>query len=211
MDDNIDKASYLARRMLVDNIWRSARIEGFNTTFPATDAIIRGIPIETTYEESSFIIGMKRGWYYVLNNLGKENHLLTVMEIHESACKGLVRNAGSLRDGVVRISGTKYLPEIPNADDAYFDMKKIDQVPDPIEKALVMFCYLSKKQLFWDGNKRIAQLMTNKVLIENGIGILSIGVNGTSLTDICNLLSDFYSGGDASALCDYLCKCIERV
>lgn len=124
MDDNIDKASYLARRMLVDNIWRSARIEGFNTTFPATDAIIRGIPVETTYEESSFIIGMKRGWYYVLNNLGKENHLLTVMEVHESVCKGLVRNAGSLRDGVVRISGTKYLPEIPNADDAYFDMKK---------------------------------------------------------------------------------------
>lgn len=211
MKTNVESAVYLVKRMLIDNIWRAARIEGLNTTIPKTDAILRGIPVETTYEESSFIIGMKRGWDYVLKNLGKDNSLLTVMELHEATCNGLVNKAGFLRDGAVRISGTNYYPEVPNVDVVYKDLGEVSLISNPVQRALVIFCYLSRDQLFWDGNKRMAQLMANKVLVESGVGILSIGLSSDDMTLFNKLLTDYYLSSDASELCKYLYGCIEYV
>lgn len=42
------------------------------------------------------------------------------------------------------------------------------------ERALKMFGYLCRSQLFSDGNKRTAQLVANKMLIADGRGILAI-------------------------------------
>lgn len=36
---------------------------------------------------------------------------------------------------------------------------------------------ITNQQLFIDGNKRLAQLVGNKVLIESGVGILSIAAD----------------------------------
>ena len=37
-------------------------------------------------------------------------------------------------------------------------------------------CYLMRSQIFSDGNKRTAMLFANKIMIENGKGIISIPV-----------------------------------
>lgn len=37
-------------------------------------------------------------------------------------------------------------------------------------------CYLMKTQFFSDGNKRTAMLFANKLMIENGKGIISVPV-----------------------------------
>ena len=44
----------------------------------------------------------------------------------------------------------------------------------PLDKALDMTLYLMRLQLFYDGNKRIAMLIGNKIMIENGEGIISV-------------------------------------
>lgn len=211
MDESVENAVFLAKRMLIDNIWRATGIEGLGTTFPKTEAILNGLPVESTYEEINFVVGMKRGWEYILSNIRKGNSLLFIMELHEVTCKNLVRRAGYLRDGEVRVSGSSYIPEVPNADEVFKDLITIDSVGDGIQKALALFCYLSRGQLFWDGNKRMAQLIANKVLIESGVGILSIGYKEQSLTKFRDLLIDYYNTNNASKLCSYLRTCIEYV
>lgn len=36
---------FVARRNIVDTIWKSARLEGLAVTFPETDAVFNGLPV----------------------------------------------------------------------------------------------------------------------------------------------------------------------
>lgn len=44
------------------------------------------------------------------------------------------------------------------------------------EKAIELMLFLMRGQIFYDGNKRVAQLAANQVMIQNGKGIISIPV-----------------------------------
>lgn len=59
-----------------------------------------------------------------------------------------------------------------------------------------------RAQLFYDGNKRIAMLIGNKIMIENGQGILS--VRQKDIRQFYELLISYYESGDALALKDFL-------
>ena len=39
-----------------------------------------------------------------------------------------------------------------------------------------LFCFIQRSQMFLDGNKRVANLVTNKEMIKNGLGIISVPV-----------------------------------
>lgn len=91
---NIEDCVFMAKRMLTDSIWKSANIEGLSTTFPSTECILHGVPVNTTWEESTFIINMNRGWRFLFDNIGNPNDLLLLRNLHEVCCKMLVSNAG---------------------------------------------------------------------------------------------------------------------
>jgi Fic family protein len=207
---NIDNCVFMAKRMLTDSIWKSANIEGLGTSYPNTECILNNIPVNTTWEESTFITNMNRAWRFILDNISVKNDLLFLRSLHEVCCKMLARNAGELRTGTVRIGGCTYIPDIPNIEDVYNALNSIDNIKDPINKAMVMFCYLTRSQLFWDGNKRMAQLMTNKILIENGVGILNFKID--LIPDLINHLVKFYESNDAYELCSFIHNnCIDLV
>ena len=65
-------------------------------------------------------------------------------------------------------------------------------------------------QIFVDGNKRVAQLIANKVLIENDIGIFQIPIE--KLEQFKYLLIGFYETDDDTAIIDFMKECcIKRV
>ncbi len=47
-----DTAIEMAKRLLVDSIWKSANLEGLGTTFPKTEAILANAPTQTKSEHS---------------------------------------------------------------------------------------------------------------------------------------------------------------
>ena len=51
--------------------------------------------------------------------------------------------------------------------------------------------YGMRSQLFWDGNKRTSSICANKIMIENGNGIIKVPDN--KLEEFNALLSEFYS------------------
>lgn len=55
-----DTAFAMAKRLVIDSIWKSANLEGLGTTYSKTEAIIRNAPTKTTAEEVLFILNMKR-------------------------------------------------------------------------------------------------------------------------------------------------------
>lgn len=43
-----------------------------------------------------------------------------------------------------------------------------------VDKAISLMLWIMRNQIFKDGNKRVATIVANKVLIENGCGILGV-------------------------------------
>ena len=56
-----DTAIEMAKRLMVDSIWKSANLEGLGTTFPKTEAILANAPTETKSEEVLFVINYEKG------------------------------------------------------------------------------------------------------------------------------------------------------
>lgn len=64
--------------------------------------------------------------------------------------------------------------------------------------------------MFVDGNKRVAQLIANKVLIENNIGIFQIPIE--KLEEFKTLLIEFYESGNDVEIIDFMKEyCIRRI
>lgn len=205
-----DTAIEMAKRMLVDSIWKSANLEGLGTTFPKTEAILANAPTTTKTEEVLFVINMKRAWQFLLDNLEYDNSIMLLREYDKIVGELLFSYAGEIRTIPVQIGGTSWEPDMPHAGIIIDSMKAIEQIEDIELRALKYFCYISRTQMFIDGNKRVAQLMANKVLIENNIGIFQIPIE--KLEEFKGILIAFYESGNDTKIIGFMKEyCIRRV
>ncbi len=205
-----DSAIEMAKRLLIDSIWKSANLEGLGTTFPKTEAILANAPTTTRTEEVLFVINMKRAWQFLLDNLNYSNNIALLREYNKIVGELLFNYAGEIRTISVQIGGTSWKPEIPQAGVIIDTLQSIDNILDVELKALKYFCYVARTQMFIDGNKRVAQLIANKVLIENNIGIFQIPID--QLEKFKTLLIAFYEtnlDNDIIRFMQYFC--IKRI
>ncbi len=205
-----DTAIEMAKRLLVDSIWKSANLEGLGTTFPRTEAILANAPTTTKTEEVLFVINMKRAWQFLLDNLDCSNNLMLLREYNKIIGELLFSYAGEIRTIPVQIGGTSWEPEIPHAGIIIDVLEKIGENEDIELRALKYFCYVVRTQMFIDGNKRVAQLIANKVLIENNIGIFQIPIE--KLEEFKTLLIQFYESGNDEKIIGFMKEsCIRRI
>lgn len=205
-----DTAVEMAKRLLIDSIWKSANLEGLGTTFPKTEAILANAPTETKSEEVLFVINMKRAWQFLLDNLDSPNNIMLLREYNKVVGELLFRNNGEIRTFPVQIGGTAWEPELPDIAAIIADLQEIDSIDDIELKALKFFCYVTRTQMFIDGNKRVAQLIANKILIENDIGIFQIPIE--QLEQFKILLIRFYETADDTAVINFMKEfCIKKV
>ncbi len=205
-----DTAVEMAKRMLVDSIWKSANLEGLGTTFPKTEAILANAPTTTKTEEVLFVINMKRAWLFLLDNLAYDNCLMLLKEYDKIVGELLFHYAGEIRTIPVQIGGTSWEPEMPHTGIIMDSMRELEQIKDTELKALKYFCYIARTQMFIDGNKRVAQLMANKILIQNDIGIFQIPIE--KLERFKELLIGFYESGNDARLISFMKEyCIRRI
>ena len=205
-----DSAIEMSKRLLIDSIWKSANLEGLGTTFSKTEAILSNAPTTTTTEEVLFIVNMKRAWEFLLDNLEYNNSFMLIREFNKIIGNSLFRYAGAIRTIPVQIGGTYWESEIPHEGVIFEEIQKINNIEDNELKALKYFCFISRTQMFIDGNKRVAQLMANKVLIENNIGIFQVPIEQLELFK--TLLIDYYETANDEKIIDFMKKyCINRV
>lgn len=205
-----DTAVAMAKRLLVDSIWKSANLEGFQTTFPTTAAILENAPTNTTRDEVLFIVNMKRAWQFLLDNLDARNDIMLLRQYNQIVGEMLFQYAGEIRTFDVRIGGTEWRPQMPNIEEIVDRINEINEIKNIELKALKFFGFVARTQMFIDGNKRVAQLIANKILIENNIGIFQIPIS--KLETFRELLVSFYETGDDTQITAFMgTNCIERV
>ena len=195
---------FLAKRNIVDYIWKSANLEGIGVTYPDTQAIYNGMAVSGyTIEDINAIYDLKHAWQFLLDNISEELNLAFVRKVHMILGRYTIINAGTFRRDEVRIGGTDWIPELPDEKKAESELGNIlESKTVPISKALDLTLYLMRAQLFYDGNKRIAMLIGNKLMIENGQGIISVAQK--DIKDFYKLLVSYYETGDQSDIKQFL-------
>lgn len=195
---------FLAKRNIVDYIWKSANLEGIGVTYPDTQAIYNGMSVSGyTIEDINAVNDLKYAWQFLLEHMNEKTDLAFIKKVHMLLGKYTVINAGVLRQDEVRIGGTDWTPELPDENKAESEIQYIlGANTSPLDKALDMTLYLMRAQLFYDGNKRIAMLIGNKIMIENGQGVLS--VIQKDIKEFYKLLVSYYETNQNSELKQFL-------
>lgn len=209
-EHDINMAIQIDKSQMVGSIYSSAGIEGLSVTFPQTMCILDGAPVNMDANTMLFILNMRDAWKFLLDNLNYPINLMFVRELNKICGDKIIYGCGTLRTVNVSIGASTYVPPIPKYEDVVNSLSAIYSICDPVQKSLVAFCYLAKQQLFIDGNKRVAQLVANKILIENGVGILQLPY--TDRISFIEYLVNYYETADGRNLCNFLVsKCIQWV
>lgn len=195
---------FIAKRNIVDYIWKSANLEGIGVTYPDTQAIYNGMSVSGyTIEDINAVNDLKHAWQFLLENINEEINLEFIKKVHVLLGKYTIINAGMFRRDEVRIGGTDWIPELPDEKKVNDDIFEIlENKASPLDKALDITLYLMRAQLFYDGNKRIAMLIGNKIMIENGQGIIS--VIQRDIKDFYRLLVLYYETDNKSEIKQFL-------
>lgn len=195
----------LAKRLLVDSIWKTANIEVDGITFPDTQEIFEGrAPADMTVDGIVTVNNIKHAWQFLLDNVDYPVDWQYVAEYNRIVGEGLVRDAGMLRVYGVRIGGTAWAPDLPTLDSSRDRVAEIMRQDDPLGRALDLFGAIARGQWFADGNKRTALMAANHELIHAGIGILSI--QPSDKREFTTRLLTYYESGDYRSLRDWLAR-----
>lgn len=196
---------FLAKKVLVSNIYNSVRLEGINTTYPDTKTILEGVNVPTLkLDEINCILNLRDAWNYVLTNIDNEINLDFICKVNSYVSRNESLEWGVLRNGKVGINGVDYIPDIPIKEDVINNINKILQEENVTEKAIDLMLYLMRSQVFWDGNKRTSMIIANKMLIENGCGIIT--VKEENINEFNILLTEYYNTNNKNKIVEFLYK-----
>src|SRR5574344_451688 len=163
-EDNI----FFAKRKLVDNIYKSANLEGIAVTFADTYSFMNNVNNgNISINDMLKLKGLNDAWEYVLNHIDDELSMDYIKKIHFEICKGQnINPLGEYRDKGVGITGTSWRPKLPSECDYEKELKDIKAIDNLIERCITLFCWIQRSQIFTDGNKRVANLIANKEMIK---------------------------------------------
>lgn len=198
-----EKNVFIAKRNIVDYIWKSANLEGIGVTYPETQAIYDGgIVNGLTVNDVIAINNLKYAWQFILEEENIKCDFTTLCHIHKLVADRLVlqENLGRLRTTPVNIGGTNWKPQFPIESQIKEELDSLLNQPlkTKTEIAIEVMLSIMRRQIFIDGNKRVAMLFANKIMIDNGCGILSIAKENQ--TTFFEKLIEYYENGDMSNL-----------
>lgn len=194
---------FIAKRNIVDYIWKSANLEGIDVTYSETQAIYDGGVVNgLTVDKIIAINNLKYAWQFILENDGIDYDYKALCQIHKLTCDKLVleQNLGRIRTTPVNIGGTNWKPQFPIESQIKEELERLLNQPEKTktEIAIEIMLWVMRRQMFIDGNKRVGMLFANKIMIDNGCGIITISQENQST--FFEKLIKFYETGDNTDL-----------
>lgn len=181
-------------------IYGQAIVEGVSATFLDTQEILeKGSSKGVSFDDTLTILNLKNAWQYILDEdtIIRGANFYTLCNIAGFVNDRQISYPDQLRTTNVFIGGCSYKPEIPEKNKVVESINNIiNSKSDDIDKAIELVCYLSKTQVFTNGNKRTAVIFANLYLLTRGIGFISIPSEFDR--EYKNLLVEFYESKNNS-------------
>lgn len=195
-----EQSLFLAKKKWDENVYCGMKMENRAVTFPQTKTILNGVNVPNVQlDDIQAILNMRDAWKYLLNTINEPVTFEYWCKLNEYIARNEALEWGKLRTGTVGISGTDYMPPIPQQEVVRQELADILNADvSATEKALNAFVWGARGQFFWDGNKRTSLTLANKILIEAGTGILTITDKHMEQFNV--LLLDYYNTGISDTL-----------
>ena len=196
---------FVAKRNIVDYIWKSANLEGIAVTYPDTQTIYDGFSVSGyKLEEINAINNLKKAWQFILNDVDIDLNFAYICKINELVGENVFYNPGVIRTTPVNIGGTSWKPDFPIETKIKEELEELlsNNEISKTEQAINVMLWVMRRQMFIDGNKRTAMLIANKLMIENGCGIISIPIEKQN--EFYKLLIIYYETNDSSIISKFI-------
>ncbi|TAH42327.1 MAG: Fic family protein [Bacteroidetes bacterium] len=160
-------------RFAIDLSWKSSQIEGNTYSLLETERLLKEKETAAgkTKDEAVMLLNHKAALDFIIANPSyvKKMTVSIIEDIHSILIKdlGISRN---IRNSMVGITGTNYKPL-----DNEFQIKEsledmcivVNEKENIFERALLVLVLISYIQPFADGNKRMARIISNAILMNN--------------------------------------------
>ena len=202
---NNSQSLFLAKKGQIKNIYCGMKMENRAVTLDQTQSILNGINIPNVQlDDIQAILNMRDAWKFLLNTISETVTFEYWCKLNDYIARNEALEWGKLRTGNVGISGTDYIPPIPEKEKVITTLEDIisDKGMTATDKALEVFTWGTRGQYFWDGNKRTSLILANKILISVGAGIMTITDKYMEQFNV--LLLEYYNTGKSSELKRFL-------
>ena len=206
---------FIAKRNIVDYIWKSANLEGIGVTYPETQAIYDGGVVNgLTVDKIIAINNLKYAWQFILKQDNIEYDYRVLCHIHKLVADKLVldQELGRIRTTPVNIEVTKWKPQFPIEGQIKEELDTLlnQEGKTKTEIAIEIMLSVMRRKMFIDGNKRVAMLFANKIMIDNGCGIISIAQDNQE--EFYEKLIKYYESGNMLDLKEWIYEnCIDGI
>lgn len=194
-----------AKANLTKLVFTSSRFEGVTTTMPQTQTIIDGMGVDgVSIDDINTIVQLKRGWQFAINyskpvSLELEKDLNKIVARDTAAYPGYLRNGSG---GVDTYRGEFKPPMVSEGQEKeYLDELLNNSNLSTTDKALTLMYHNMRQQMFYDGNKRTATIMANKVMIDGGAGLINVPIDTWPTWQ--KKIADFYFSNDMTDIKDW--------
>ncbi|BDR57584.1 Fic family protein [Xylocopilactobacillus apicola] len=197
-----DENRRFARSNLVKLVHTESRFEGVNTTLPQTQTIMDGMSVQgVPVADILTIVNLKKAWQFITESnaslsLDFEKQINLIVAKEDALIPGSLRSG----QGGVSLSDNEFFePPIVNEQE---EIKFIEELQDNdcsiTDRAITLMYHNMRNQIFWDGNKRTATIVANKLMIDHGAGLINVPLDKWELWN--QLLSNFYRTNEMSQL-----------
>lgn len=200
-----EQSLFLAKKKWDENVYCGMKMENRAVTFPQTQTILNGVNVPNVQlDDIQAILNMRDAWKFLLNTVNEEVTFEYWCKLNEYIARNEALEWGKLRTGTVGISGTDYVPPVPEKEKTIEELKNIlsSTSSSATDKALEAFTWGARGQFFWDGNKRTSLLLANKILVSSGAGIMTI--TDKYMEQFNSLLLEYYNTGESRELKQFL-------
>ncbi|MDD2981493.1 MAG: Fic family protein [Hespellia sp.] len=199
-DLTAEQSLFLAKKKLDENVYCGMKMENRAVTFPQTKTILNGVNVPNVQiDDIQAILNMRDVWKYLLSTVDEPLTFEYWCKFNEYIARNEALEWGKLRTGTVGISGTDYIPPVPQESVVKQELSAIlCDNNSATEKALNAFVWGTRGQFFGDGNKRTSLMLANKILIKSGAGLLTI--TDKHMEQFNCLLLEYYNTGESDNL-----------
>jgi Fic family protein len=198
----------MAKKDAIDYIYNTASLEGNAMTFPEVQTLLEGVTVGGhKLSDEQQVLNQSRSVKLLLEMIESGSFKInkkTLCLLHAEVAKEEALVWGKFRDKEVNIGGTDYRPPEASMLDTLFEtgIEHLNEITDPIVRALSYFLFGARSQFFFDGNKRCSRLMMNGILLMYGYPILNIKVKDKLAFN--RVMIDFYDSGEYTKALEYL-------
>lgn len=220
---SIERARHRFRAHLPELIWNTAALEGNNFTLPEIRTLLEGVTVGgKRMDDEQQIIALSEAYNRLDEMVGSGQFSLKKEvsdELHELVARHEALDAGRFRGegqatggGTVRLANGGVVEGTPHGEGGillreHFDslIEYLAGVDDHRQRALVYFASATRRQFYFDGNKRTARLMMTGELMSSGYDIISVPYSRR--LEFNEALDKLFADDDATVLLNFLSTC----